>query len=137
MRRLIFNNFPTLVLLFTLSYMHAQTRPSTGQTVQKQTEIEIDSKLAESMLIHKEEPACQKEHAGVHITGTVVMAIAIDKNGVVSYARVISGPKLLQKLALSTVRKYRYKPYLVNNKPVDVDTVVSIHFDCFFYSGQA
>jgi hypothetical protein len=35
------------------------------------------------------------------------------------------------------VRKYRYKPYLLNKTPVEVETAVSIQIDCFFHTGQA
>ncbi len=97
----------------------------------------MSPKVAETLLIHKEEPACEKDSYGVKVMGTVVIAITIDKNGTVSHTRTLSGPKILRPLSLATVRKYRYKPYLLNNKPVEVETVVSILIDCFFHNGQA
>jgi outer membrane biosynthesis protein TonB len=109
--------------------------PSTQQQVPY--EIQIDSKIAETLLIHKEEPACQKDQGGLRIVGTVVLAITIDKNGKVSHAQTLSGPKLLRPLALATVRKYLYKPYLLKKTPVEVETTVSIPIDCFFHNGQA
>lgn len=97
----------------------------------------IQPKLAETLLIHKEQPACQKDQAGVRVTGTVVVAITIDGDGKVIHAHALSGPKILRSTAIATVRKYRYKPYLLNRTPVEVDTVVSIPINCFFHSGQA
>jgi hypothetical protein len=35
------------------------------------------------------------------------------------------------------VRKYVYKPYLLNGTPVEVETTVSIRMDCIFHAGQA
>jgi protein TonB len=99
--------------------------------------VRIDSKLAETLLIHKEQPACQRGADGVHVTGTVVIAITYDRAGRVIHAHVISGPAMLRPLALATVRRYRYKPYLLNNTPVEVVTEVSISIDCFFHTGQA
>ena len=96
----------------------------------------MSSKLAETLLIHREEPACQKAADGVKVTGTVVIAITIEKNGKVSRARTLSGPKLLRPLAVETVRKYRYTPYLLNQKPVRIETTVSISIDCFLHTGQ-
>jgi protein TonB len=101
------------------------------------TQVRVSSKLADTLLIHKENPACQKDQDGVKVTGTVVIAIIIDKNGNVSHTHTLSGPKILRPLASATVRKYRYKPYLLNGKPVGVETVVSIPIDCFFHTGQA
>lgn len=97
--------------------------------------VQINSKLAETLLIHK--PACQKDTDGTKVTGTVVIAIMYDKEGKVIRAQVVTGPKMLRSLALATVRKYRYKPYLLNSKPVEVVTQVSIPIDCFFHNGQA
>jgi hypothetical protein len=79
--------------------------------------VQVVSKLAETLLIHKEEPASQKDSDGIRVMGTVVIAITIDKIGKVNHARTLSGPKLLRPLALTTVRKYRYKPYLLNRTP--------------------
>jgi periplasmic protein TonB len=100
-------------------------------------EVHLDPKVAEGLLIHKEDPACRKDLDGIRVMGTVVMAITIDKNGMVDGPRALSGPKMLRPLALATVRKYRYKPYLLNNRPVAVETAVSIRMDCIIHTGQA
>ena len=100
-------------------------------------EVQLGSKFAETLLVHKEEPPCQKDSDGVRVTGTVVIAITIDKNGKVSHPHMVSGPKILRPLAAATVLKYRYKPYLLNGTPIEIETVVSISIDCFFHTGQA
>jgi len=132
----------TAILLVISVHSSAQT---TSATAPKNSaakgylphRIKLDSKVSETLLIHKEEPACQKDHDGIRVTGTVVFAITIDRSGQARNPVVISGPKLLRPLALATVRKYRYKPYLLKDKSVPVETTVSITMECFFYSGQA
>ncbi len=99
--------------------------------------VHIPPDLAETLLVHKEQLVCQKDLDGVKIKGTLVIAVTIGKNGTVIHAHTISGPKILRPLALATVRKYVYKPYRLNNGPVDVSTEVSISIDCFFHTGQA
>lgn len=99
--------------------------------------VQISPKFADTLLIHKEEPACQKESDGVWVTGTVVIAITIDENGNVNHSHTLSGPKMLRFLAIATVRKYRYKPYVLNGTPLEVVTTVSIPIRCFFHTGQA
>jgi periplasmic protein TonB len=99
--------------------------------------VQVDSKIANTLLIHKEEPACQKSSDGTRVTGTVVFAITIDKSGNVIHVRTVSGPKMLRPLALAAVRKYRYKPYLLDGTPVEVVTVVSIPIVCCIRNGQA
>ena len=82
------------------------------------------------MLLHKEDIVCKQHGMSARVTGTVVAAIEIDRTGKVSSAKAISGPAMLIPPALSAVRKYRYKPYTLDNKPVTVETTVAIPFAC-------
>jgi protein TonB len=70
------------------------------------------------------------------IKATVVIGIEIDKNGNVLHPKVVSGPAMLSKPVLDSVRKYKYKPYLLNGKAVDVETTVWVtmdsYLDCHF-----
>ena len=138
-RNLKFYLFAAALLLFTHVQAHAQNLPSSTRKNLSQHEqvIQLSSKLAETLLIHKEAPACQKGSDGVRVTGTVVIEITIDKTGKVNRPHIISGPKMLRPLATAAVRKYRYKPYLLNNASVEVETVVSVQLDCYFHTGQA
>ena len=63
------------------------------------------------------------------VMGTVVLGFVIDKSGDVIHPTVISGPAMLRKPVLNAVRKYKYKPYLVNGKAVDVETTTSVTID--------
>ena len=99
--------------------------------------IAVKPETAEALLIHREEPACQKDPDGTRVTGTVVVRITIGRTGKVIHTRTISGPKLLQPVGLAAVRKYLYRPYLLSGNPVEVVTIVSIPIDCIFHTGQA
>jgi periplasmic protein TonB len=60
--------------------------------------------------------------------GTVVVQAVISKSGRIESARVVSGPPVLQAAALQAVRAARYRPYLLNGLPTEVETTVSINF---------
>jgi len=60
---------------------------------------------------------------------TVVVAVDIDEDGNVVFAKTVSGPQMLLKPALKAVRKYKYKPYLVNGKAVASETAVKVVID--------
>jgi outer membrane biosynthesis protein TonB len=76
--------------------------------------IQISSRLAEKLLLHKVE-VCYPPRPGSRVTGTVVVAIEIDKNGNVLHPTVVSGPAMLQASVVDAVEKhYNYRPYLVN-----------------------
>jgi protein TonB len=111
------SRLPLLVALFLFIQVltEAQTPSSvpqkgSGAEGEPPYEVQIGSKVAETLLLHKEEPACQKDADGVRVTGTVVIDITIDKNGNVTHPHTLSGPKMLRPLAIATVRKYRYRP---------------------------
>jgi outer membrane biosynthesis protein TonB len=106
----------------------AQTHPN--HDTQQPYEIQISAGVAQKLLIHKVEPdACPHIPMAARFTATIVVAIEIDKNGNVLYPKVISGPAMLRKPVLDAIRKYKYKPYLLNGKAVDVETTVSVPID--------
>lgn len=62
------------------------------------------------------------------VSGTVVLQIVIGKDGHVSEVKVISGPSPLQTAAVDSVRKWVYRPYLLNGEAVEVNTTVNVVF---------
>jgi protein TonB len=71
-------------------------------------------------------PAIPKA-AGIH--GTVVLQATISRTGSIENLRVISGPPMLQQAAIDAVRTWRYKPYLLNGEPVEVETTINVFFN--------
>jgi periplasmic protein TonB len=65
----------------------------------------------------------------VHIQGIVVLQATISKSGSIENLRVISGPPMLQQAAMDAVRSWRYKPYLLNGEPVEVETTINVVFN--------
>jgi len=58
----------------------------------------------------------------------VVLQATISKTGTIENLKVVSGPAMLTGAALDAVRTWRYRPYLLNNEPVEVDTTVNVIF---------
>jgi protein TonB len=56
--------------------------------------------------------------------GTVILHITVGKDGVVTRAAAISGPDLLQKPAVDSVRKWEFRPFLVLGDPSEIETNV-------------
>jgi TonB family protein len=62
------------------------------------------------------------------ISGTVVLQATISTEGAIENLRVVSGPAMLQQSALNAVKQWRYRPYLLNNTPVEVEITVNVVF---------
>jgi protein TonB len=62
------------------------------------------------------------------IEGVVVIQAIISKQGRIESARLVSGPPMLAQAALDAVKNARYRPYMLNNEPTEVETTFSVNF---------
>jgi protein TonB len=60
--------------------------------------------------------------------GTVVMEAVISKAGRIESLHAVSGPEMLRRAALDAVSAARYKPYLLNGEPTEVQTTITVNF---------
>lgn len=65
---------------------------------------------------------------GRGVTAAVVCAIVIGEDGSVQQAKAMSGPDVLRPSAVEAVRKWRYKPYLLNGQPTKIETTTTLNF---------
>lgn len=90
--------------------------------------VAVSVGVAASLLKTKIDPVYPAEALRNHVSGTVVLHAVISSNGSVKALRVICGPASLQQAALDAVRQWTYRPYLLNNIPVDVETTINVVF---------
>jgi len=88
----------------------------------------ISDGVAVGLLIHRVVPQYPVIPREMHLEGTVVLQAVISKSGTIENLHVVSGPALLQQAALDAVAQWRYKPYLLNGQPVEVETTVNVEF---------
>jgi len=60
------------------------------------------------------------------IQGTVVLSAVISKEGEVENLQVVEGRKELQRSSLDAVKDWKYKPYLLNGEPIEVETTINV-----------
>ena len=63
-----------------------------------------------------------------HLDGTVVLHVVVGKGGDVKSARYVSGAPRLVNSAVNAVLQWRYKPTLMNDAPVEVESTVTLVF---------
>ncbi len=91
--------------------------------------INVSSGVMAGNLIYSLQPAYPKGFAGLfHSEGNVVMQAIVSKSGHVENLRVISGHYILRGAAKEAVRTWRYRPYYINGRAVEVATIVSVEF---------
>jgi len=90
--------------------------------------IRVAARVVEANLIHDVAPTYPLEAGRARIEGPVVLMAVIGKDGSVQDVRVESGLPLLAQAAIDAVKQWRYRPYLVNGEPVEVDSRITINF---------
>jgi TonB family protein len=92
--------------------------------------IHVEPSVMAGQKIAGENPTYPPEARANKIQGTVVLNAVIGKDGTIENLVVVKSPAdSLSKSALDAVRTWRYRPYLVKGKPVDVDTVVNVTYN--------
>jgi protein TonB len=90
--------------------------------------IHVAPHVAEGNLVHDVVPEYPPEAGRARLEGAVVLLAVIGKDGTVQDLRVKSGSPVLAQAAINAVRQWRYRPYLLNGEPVEVDTQITINF---------
>ena len=90
--------------------------------------ITISKGVAEGMAVSKPSPVYPAIARAAGLQGTVILQATISKTGTIENLRVLSGSPMLQQAALNAVQQWRYRPYLLNGDPVEVETTINVIF---------
>jgi protein TonB len=90
--------------------------------------VNISAGIAEGMIIRKTPPLYPRFAQEAHIGGKVVLKATITKQGNIEGVQVLSGPKILAPAAVDAVKTWKYRPYMLDNQPVAVETNITIVF---------
>jgi periplasmic protein TonB len=63
-----------------------------------------------------------------HIQGDVILQATISKNGIIENLRAVQGHPILIQAAMDAVKQWKYKPYILNGEPVEVETTIKVQF---------
>lgn len=66
--------------------------------------------------------------SAAHVDGVVVLGAEVNTAGNVTTVVILGGPEMLRASAVEAVKKYKYRPFLVNDMPAVVRTAVQVKF---------
>lgn len=90
--------------------------------------VRVSPGVVKGLLIHRVEPIYPPVAQQARIQGAVVLTAIIDKEGNVQSLQLVSGHPLLARAAIEAVKQWRYKPFLLNGQPLEVETAVTVDF---------
>ena len=86
------------------------------------------SKILEGNLIRRVQPVYPPLARSARIQGPVVLFAVISKVGTIDNLRAVSGHPMLVRAAIEAVSQWRYRPYILNNEPIEVETQITVNF---------
>jgi protein TonB len=90
--------------------------------------VRVSQGVTQGMVVHRVQPTYPPLARTARVQGAVVLAAIIGKDGTVQNLHVLNGHPLLTQAALDAVKQWRYKPYILNGEPVEVDTQITVNF---------
>jgi len=103
---------------------HPATLPVPSPTVRP---FRTSNMLAGS-LVNRVRPDYPYQAKMAHVQGQVVLAAIISKEGTIENLRVVAGHPMLVRAAIEAVSRWRYRPYILNGEPVEVETQIMVNF---------
>lgn len=90
--------------------------------------VRVSQGVSAGLLIRKVNPNYPPLARQARIQGQVLLQAEISKDGSIQNLRLISGHPMLAPAAIEAVKQWKYKPYLLNGEPVEVETQVQVNF---------
>jgi periplasmic protein TonB len=91
--------------------------------------VRVSQGVSQALLLKKVNPEYPVNALRTRIQGSVVLHVTISKAGDVLTVELITGHQMLAPAAIEAVKQWKYKPFLLNGLPVEVDTQVLVQFN--------
>jgi periplasmic protein TonB len=90
--------------------------------------VRVSQGVTAGLLLRKIQPAYPPLARQARIQGPVVLQAEIGKDGSIQNLRLISGHPMLAPAAIEAIKQWKYKPYILNGEPVEVETTITFNF---------
>jgi protein TonB len=124
-RTLTKNSFHTFLIVFSMiaaagTPLHAQFQP--------RNYVHLSPGIVQAHLLHLVPPLYPEQAKSNHIRGVVVLNAVIGKDGHIENLSISSGPKELCQAAIDAAKQWRYSPFIVKGRSVEVETRIYLTF---------
>jgi len=104
-----------------------QSNTASG-TTQGAQRVSISEGVSAGLIVSKVPPVYPPLARNARIQGSVVVRAVINETGDVVSLELISGHPMLAPAALDAVKQWKYRPYMLNGKAVEVETKIRVNF---------
>ncbi len=114
-----------VVLIWLLAGCGGRTSSWSPNSVRLPITLRVSQGVMDQSRIHYVKPVSPGDMLK---QGDVTVWFWVDKSGAVGNVRAIDGDPILAQAAIEAVKDWKYKPYLLNGEPVDVETTAVVSF---------
>jgi protein TonB len=90
--------------------------------------LNISQGVSQGLLIKKIQPTYPANALRMRVEGAVELQATIGKAGNIVSVKALSGDSQLARAAKDAVKQWKYKPYLLNGEPVEIQTQITVNF---------
>jgi periplasmic protein TonB len=90
--------------------------------------LNISQGVTQGMVIKRVQPVYPPQALTMRVQGPVQLQATIGKDGNITHVKTISGDSMLSRAAMDAVRQWKYKPYYLNDEPVEIQTQITVVF---------
>lgn len=90
--------------------------------------VRVSQGVTQGLVIRKVNPVYPPLARQARIQGAVLLQAEISKTGDIENLHLISGHPMLAPAAIDAVKQWKYKPYVLNGEPVEVETQITVNF---------
>jgi protein TonB len=108
-----------LLFCFAATLARGQVRPQ---------RVRVSEGVMQGLVLKKVSPEYPQDAKKDHIQGAVELQVVVDKKGNVANIKVVGGPERLVPASINAVKQWKYRPYLLNGDPMEVETKVTVNF---------
>lgn len=91
-------------------------------------QMKVSQGVAQGLIIKRVAPEYPRNAMTMRIEGAVELVATISKDGDIKDVKVLKGDSQLSRAAVQAVKQWKYKPYLLNGEPVEIQTQITIDF---------
>jgi len=102
--------------------------PTVAPKIATPQRVRVSSGVQSGLLVRKVPPSYPPLARQARIQGTVILQAQISKDGNIENLQLISGHPMLAPAAIEAVKQWKYRPYLLNGEPVEVETQIQVNF---------
>ena len=102
--------------------------PSTPSWQQSGEPVHLNEDAARALIVHSADPIYPPEAMAQKLQGAVVLQTSIGRDGTVQEVKLVRGYFVLARAAIAAVKQWRFRPYNVNGRALETQTVITINF---------